>query len=628
MARFALLLLSLVLILNNHVEGQPLFHRGYSDVEPTQLISTRDGGCLVAGIYRKEVEENFGLPVLLKLSSLGTIEWKMLYTAEDKIVVTRAIQTTNGEYVVGGYWYNPENSSSVEAFLMRISTDGNTLWVKTFTDSTLNKEMRQSNGVLDIQETPEGELIVLSSSFAHSSLNLSRHSSAGELLRQLNLAPDLTRLPRVFPDACNVREDAPSDIGYFFTGGNIALTKDGSIALHTSVSGHPYTFFSGSIVAVLSPDWELQWGELVHTWAYPAMRITEEDQIVVTFSTTTYPLGCGGYIPSSECYHKLRESLPESFDSSWITLYSLKGERLWSKSFYSDAHILDIFPASIEQSGDFVLALIDKSETEKEVILARLNADETILSAAILPDTVLENAWERYRDAWRLDLEEEERDREMTEEERMNGYYIWQEIEYASTFDNGLLLATTLKHYHSQDIHLFRLNPSFSYGCQQSSFAEIDMKDVDVPYQSFRLVPTDARLREAVPPEVLAIPAQLTAWTICTGSETNMPGSLINFHNTDPQLVVKLFPNSARVSTSIEVQFRMPYSTTTTDLSISLIQPSSAQQLRQIPLNAVRFNPSDGTGSAMLNTTGLNPGIYLVEVRSGEVKGTAKLHLY
>ena len=156
------------------------WNRIYNGYETQDLIQTADGGYAIAGMNATYTLRgyNYFLPMLIKTTSLGEIEWGKTYDSKFgvsreafSVVQTRdlgyllsgrggwvlkvnshgdiqwnktfgfsliecyAIQTSNGDFVLSGLMTN--NNNGEDALVFKIDAMGNLLWNKEFSDPSV-----------------------------------------------------------------------------------------------------------------------------------------------------------------------------------------------------------------------------------------------------------------------------------------------------------------------------------------------------------------------------------------------------------------------------------------------------------------------------------------------------------
>ena len=133
-------------------------HDGANDLQ-----QTADGGFIVAGYSRSQsldVSENFGGSDywVVKLDSLGEIEWEKNFGGSDNDIATAVLQTPDGGYIVAGGSVSFDvqvsgNHGMEDAWILRLDASGNLLWAKTFGGS-LNDRAES------ISPTADGDYVI------------------------------------------------------------------------------------------------------------------------------------------------------------------------------------------------------------------------------------------------------------------------------------------------------------------------------------------------------------------------------------------------------------------------------------------------------------------------------------
>ena len=146
--------------LNNNADIEWEKTYGGSSIDEAQSIQqTTDGGYIVAGStfsHDGDVTNNNGGndAWILKLTTNGDIEWQKTYGGSADDYLNSIKQTTDGGYIaVGGSNSNngdiPNNQGYTDAWIIKIDTNGNIEWSKTFGGNA-------SDGLVDIQQTTNG----------------------------------------------------------------------------------------------------------------------------------------------------------------------------------------------------------------------------------------------------------------------------------------------------------------------------------------------------------------------------------------------------------------------------------------------------------------------------------------
>ena len=136
-------------------KAQTTFERTYSDSGITNaydIIATYDGGYAVTGF---KTCSSFGCLdfFLLKLDSLGNVEWVRLYDGFgfDDLPYS-LIQTTDSGYVMAGYSSTPPNLG-VNVRLLKVDKNGNELWDRNYGGTGCERGW-------DVEQTFDGGFII------------------------------------------------------------------------------------------------------------------------------------------------------------------------------------------------------------------------------------------------------------------------------------------------------------------------------------------------------------------------------------------------------------------------------------------------------------------------------------
>ncbi|MBI5915351.1 MAG: gliding motility-associated C-terminal domain-containing protein [Bacteroidetes bacterium] len=124
---------------------------------------TADGGFILAGYARsqdQDLTQNFGEADywVVKLDSLGELEWQRNYGGSDNDIASAVLQTPDGGYIVAGGSVSFDgqvtgNHGVEDVWMLRIDPVGNIVWKKTYGGS-------QNDRAESIQPTADGGYIV------------------------------------------------------------------------------------------------------------------------------------------------------------------------------------------------------------------------------------------------------------------------------------------------------------------------------------------------------------------------------------------------------------------------------------------------------------------------------------
>jgi hypothetical protein len=140
---------------------------GSGSDQAKSVQQTNDGGFIVAGYTSSndgDVSVNYGYLDfwVVKLNSLGTIEWQKTLGGSDFDLAQSIQQTNDGEYIVAGYSYSNDvdvqsSQGNQDFWVVKLSSIGTIEWEKSLGGSGLENAS-------SIQQTNEGGFIVAGSS--------------------------------------------------------------------------------------------------------------------------------------------------------------------------------------------------------------------------------------------------------------------------------------------------------------------------------------------------------------------------------------------------------------------------------------------------------------------------------
>ncbi|MCW4047908.1 MAG: FecR family protein [Candidatus Bathyarchaeota archaeon] len=112
---------------------EPYLAGGSHFLEVThRLVQTSDGGYALAGSEEKSVEDNDFY--LIKVDSLGSVQWRKTYGAKYTDVPSSIIQLSDGGFALGGTMTEVGIGGPISKDLAIVRTDssGNLIWTKTY----------------------------------------------------------------------------------------------------------------------------------------------------------------------------------------------------------------------------------------------------------------------------------------------------------------------------------------------------------------------------------------------------------------------------------------------------------------------------------------------------------------
>lgn len=129
---------------------------GTAEEKSNCILPTADGGSIVAGYTLSadgDVSSNQGIEDywIVKLTSMGTVQWQKTLGGTDTDIATSIIQTTDGGYVVAGYTLSNDgdvtgNHGGYDYWVVKLNSSGVIQWQKTYggTDNDLAYSLLQT----------------------------------------------------------------------------------------------------------------------------------------------------------------------------------------------------------------------------------------------------------------------------------------------------------------------------------------------------------------------------------------------------------------------------------------------------------------------------------------------------
>lgn len=96
---------------------------------PTDFKSCSDGGYVISGVTGS-FGDSLGDFYLIKIDSLGVVEWEKNYGGNKTDVINSVAITSDGGYIFSGY--SGSYSSSTDCIVLKVDSAGNQQWVKNF----------------------------------------------------------------------------------------------------------------------------------------------------------------------------------------------------------------------------------------------------------------------------------------------------------------------------------------------------------------------------------------------------------------------------------------------------------------------------------------------------------------
>ena len=123
-------------------EFNSIWQRSYSLANYTMGMNVglaNDLGYIIVGsVWDSGIDTDF---FLIKTDSLGNLEWSNKYGGEWAEDATNAIQTPDGGYLIGGYFWKPGQYHSMDAMVVKTDSLGNEQWTKYFGNPDVDDDM-------------------------------------------------------------------------------------------------------------------------------------------------------------------------------------------------------------------------------------------------------------------------------------------------------------------------------------------------------------------------------------------------------------------------------------------------------------------------------------------------------
>ncbi|MBI1224165.1 MAG: T9SS type B sorting domain-containing protein [Bacteroidetes bacterium] len=277
--------------------------------------STTDGGFIVAGYSRSLDEDLTGNKGasdywVVKLDSLGGLQWQQNYGGLDNDIATAILQTDDGGYIVAGGTVSFDgqvsgNHGAEDAWVLRLDDLGNILWKKTY-GGTLNDRAESIHPTSDggfilsgYSQSDDGDLTSNHGEFDYWIFKIAAN---GNLVWQKSLGGGLSEYAF---DAIET-----SDGGFLAVGSS--FSNDGDVSGNQGF----YDYWVVKLTGSGSLSWAKSFGGIGEERAYAVTLTTGGFLVAGTSNSVTGNVSGnnGGY-------------------DYWVTKISDTGVLLWSKNF-------------------------------------------------------------------------------------------------------------------------------------------------------------------------------------------------------------------------------------------------------------------------------------------------------
>jgi len=108
------------------------------------VLQTPDGGYIAAGYTKSFGAGNYDF-LLIKLDSQGNIIWSKTFGGDQSDFLTSLQQTLDGGYIIGGISRSFNSQHYFDALLIKVDSQGNIIWSKTFEKGGSTTLLKQTN---------------------------------------------------------------------------------------------------------------------------------------------------------------------------------------------------------------------------------------------------------------------------------------------------------------------------------------------------------------------------------------------------------------------------------------------------------------------------------------------------
>jgi uncharacterized repeat protein (TIGR01451 family) len=253
-----------VYLLKISKEGQPIWSKKFEtplEQKALDIQVTPDGGFIVAGTISEMENSDVKIDAfLMKLDSEGNQEWMKTYGSPMISDDAKSVVVLNDGYAFTGGTENPDVAGNKDAYVRKVDLDGNETWIRTISNE-LNDEP-QADFSEDIVLADDGNLIIVGSIY----------NAAQAMVSKINIQDGSTIWLTTFGDDF---VDKLSD-AVIVPGGDLAVAG----------STEPSASKSNILIARLTQDgtikWWKGWGSNAFLNFGASIALTEQDGFVVT----------------------------------------------------------------------------------------------------------------------------------------------------------------------------------------------------------------------------------------------------------------------------------------------------------------------------------------------------------
>lgn len=159
-----------IVIIKTNAHGDILWTKKYGGEkidDVSQITETNDGGYILTGGTNGYKVDTTQI-LLMKLNSVGELQWTKQYGSTENAGARGVIQTTDGSYIIAGEivrtTYLSENTytTDINGYLLKTDDSGDTIWTKEY--GGMNADF-----IYDIEQTFDGGIILTGSTLSYGS---------------------------------------------------------------------------------------------------------------------------------------------------------------------------------------------------------------------------------------------------------------------------------------------------------------------------------------------------------------------------------------------------------------------------------------------------------------------------
>ena len=335
---------------------------GSGDDQINSVAATSDGGYIVGGEFSSTIQvgnetltsngSDDGL--IIKYSSTGEVEWAKSIGGNKNDNIQSVAETSDGGYIVGGYFYSSsiqvgnetlKSSGYSDGLIIKYSSTGEVEWVKSFVGGS------SDDRILSVAETSDGEYIV-----------------GGYFYRSIQVGNEtLTSNGYSYPDGLIIKYSSSGEVEWAKSFGgsdydqinSVAETSDGgyiaggyfsSSSIQVGNETLKSSGYSDGLIIKYSSTGEVEWAK--------SFGGSSDDYIRSVASTSDGGIIAGGYFNSSTIQVE-NETLTNNSSSTFysdglIIKYSSSGKVEWAKSIGGSNS--DVIYSVVETSDGGIIA--------------------------------------------------------------------------------------------------------------------------------------------------------------------------------------------------------------------------------------------------------------------------------